>query len=339
MKKFVIIIFLLLLTIPASQVVGAAPADIAVYVNGSKISLESKPIIVNNYAMLPLRDTFKIVGCDNVSWDNQTKTVTAISGEMVLTLKVGDNLEGGQSPVLSGSRVYLPIRYISNTFDSYINYLDRNIYIVTPFLFKNGQWYTSGWSISNDQMQEGKVTSPSAKSQVVVDNQRVIEIGEKIYYPLNIVSWTLGRETLYVLDSSNGKFKYLMPMFGGDYYIIDEDMLYLQSGSWGVGFGSYLTRIDLSVEPIQSQSIGQENFSYGAKLVLNKDGDTITYTMRWKNWELKPEGLYAMGYQREAALEGEVRNMSLLEKTYGYYLIDLETNTHKLIKEVPLEYK
>jgi hypothetical protein len=188
-------------------------------------------------------------------------------------------------------------------------------------------------------MQEGKVTSPSAKSQVVVDNQRVIEIGEKIYYPLNIVSWTLGRETLYVLDSSNGKFKYLMPMFGGDYYIIDEDMLYLQSGSWGVGFGSYLTRIDLSVEPIQSQSIGQENFSYGAKLVLNKDGDTITYTMRWKNWELKPEGLYAMGYQREAALEGEVRNMSLLEKTYGYYLIDLETNTHKLIKEVPLEYK
>jgi hypothetical protein len=188
-------------------------------------------------------------------------------------------------------------------------------------------------------MQEGKVTSPSAKSQVVVDNQRVIEIGEKIYYPLNIVSWMLGRTTLYVLDRSNGKFKYIMPMYSGDEYLINENMIYIQGGSSGVGYGSYLTRADLSTEPIQRLNIGQEDFSYGAKLVLEKQSDRITYTMRRQNWEVKPEGLYAMGYQCEAALEVVVMNMPLLEETYGYYLIDLETNTHKLIKEVPLEYK
>jgi len=318
--------------------VKAQPQDITVFVNGNKVFLESKPIIVNDYAMLPLRDAFKIFGCDNISWDNKTKTVTAISGEMVLMLSIGENLEGGQEAVLRGGRVYLPIRYISNTFESYINYVSRNIYIVTPFLFKNGQWYTSGWSISNDQIQMKEGTDPSAKSPVVVDNQKVIEVGEKIYYPLQRLSWILGSSSLYVLDSSNGKSKRLLSIYE-DIYIIDRAMLYLQSGSLGVGYGSYLTRMDLSTEPIQRENIGQEDFSYGAKLVLDINGDKIYYTMRRKNWELKPEGLYAMGYHSEAASEGVVMNMSLLKETYGYYLIDLETNTHKLMRKIELEYK
>ncbi|MCR6545518.1 copper amine oxidase N-terminal domain-containing protein [Dehalobacterium formicoaceticum] len=324
----------------------AQTTDILVDVNGSTVSLEAEPFIINDYAMLPLRDTFKIFGCDRFAWDENNKTVTAISGELIIKIKVGDktaqiggfNEELDQSAMLKNGRVYLPIRFMSNTFDSYIKYANRKINIVLPFLYKDSQWYAASTSLSNNRLGD---RDPNKKELVKDNNKGVKKIGDTLYYQLYLPGSPIGSYHLYQLNN-NGKFKYVLDMEETVHdYKIDKNILYYQYiGSQLNPSLSIITKANLAEEPIEKQDIGQKNFSYGSKITLQKDAhvNDVTYISEGNNWEIKPEGLYAIGYNKNAIVEHLVKDLTLLEETYGYYLIDIETNEHKMVRKLDLEY-
>ena len=80
--------------------------------NENKI-LDAAPLISQNRTMVPLRFIAEAFGA-NVSWAQDTKTVTIVIDGKVLTMRINQELEGfGAAPIISNGRTMVPIRYIS----------------------------------------------------------------------------------------------------------------------------------------------------------------------------------------------------------------------------------
>ena len=89
-------------------------------VNGSKVSLDSPPIISNNRTMLPARFVAENLEC-TVDWNAATQTVTITSGSTKMVIQIGSTqatVDGARvtldaPPILSNNRTMLPIRFIT----------------------------------------------------------------------------------------------------------------------------------------------------------------------------------------------------------------------------------
>lgn len=80
--------------------------------NENKI-LDAAPLISQNRTMVPLRFIAEAFGAD-VSWAQDTKTVTIVIDGKVLTMRINQDLEGfGVAPIISNGRTMVPISYIS----------------------------------------------------------------------------------------------------------------------------------------------------------------------------------------------------------------------------------
>ena len=80
--------------------------------NENKI-LDAAPLISQNRTMVPLRFIAEAFGAD-VSWAQDTKTVTIVIDGKVLTMRINQDLEGfGAAPIISNGRTMVPISYIS----------------------------------------------------------------------------------------------------------------------------------------------------------------------------------------------------------------------------------
>ena len=80
--------------------------------NENKI-LDAAPLISQNRTMVPLRFIAEAFGAD-VSWAQDTKTVTIVIDGKVLTMRINKDLKGfGAAPIISNGRTMVPISYIS----------------------------------------------------------------------------------------------------------------------------------------------------------------------------------------------------------------------------------
>ena len=93
---------------------------IRVHVNGHLIRFESDPYLKNDSTMVGFRAILEALGAD-VTWDDETKTVTATKGDTTVSLTIGENtayvngekVELAASPEISGQSTMIPIRFIS----------------------------------------------------------------------------------------------------------------------------------------------------------------------------------------------------------------------------------
>ena len=84
-----------------------------VVLNNENKILDAAPLISQNRTMVPLRFIAEAFGA-NVSWAQDTKTVTIVIDGKVLTMRINQDLEGfGAAPIISSGRTMVPIRYIS----------------------------------------------------------------------------------------------------------------------------------------------------------------------------------------------------------------------------------
>lgn len=84
-----------------------------VVLNNENKILDAAPLISQNRTMVPLRFIAEAFGA-NVSWAQDTKTVTIVIDGKVLTMRINQELEGfGAAPIISNGRKMVPIRYIS----------------------------------------------------------------------------------------------------------------------------------------------------------------------------------------------------------------------------------
>ena len=70
-----------------------------IIVNGTKIN--SYPIIINDYTLVPARDVCKNLGF-TISWDSDEQTATINSKNMQSTVKIGQDLYTAQSTIALG---------------------------------------------------------------------------------------------------------------------------------------------------------------------------------------------------------------------------------------------
>ena len=91
-----------------------------VVLNNTNKVLDAAPVISQNRTMVPLRFIAEAFGA-NVSWAEATKTVTIVIDGKVLTMTIGQDLEGfGAAPIISNGRTMVPISYISKAMDAHV---------------------------------------------------------------------------------------------------------------------------------------------------------------------------------------------------------------------------
>ena len=128
-----------------AAMLAAAPAalcedDIKVILDGSAMSFEVPPQIINDRTLVPLRAIFEALGAD-VEWDEDTRTVTAEKDGTVLSLAidsyvmtVGERMVELDSPaVIIDDRTLVPARAVSESFGADVEWDEdtRTVIITT----------------------------------------------------------------------------------------------------------------------------------------------------------------------------------------------------------------
>lgn len=112
--------------------------EIRVIVNGEEVSFpDQKPEIVNDRTLVPLRAIFEALKAE-VSWDENTKTVSSQKGELSVSLSINSDqlYQNGIAKTLDvpaqilNGRTMVPVRAISEAFNCQVSW-DQNTKTVT----------------------------------------------------------------------------------------------------------------------------------------------------------------------------------------------------------------
>jgi endonuclease YncB( thermonuclease family) len=112
-------------TLALGLILGIAPvasANIAppeVFIDGKRIAFEVPPTIVDGSTLVPMRKIFEELGSD-ISWNADTRTVTAIKGETVIEYSIGQPIARKNSDTISLSvpgviidgSTMMPLRFV-----------------------------------------------------------------------------------------------------------------------------------------------------------------------------------------------------------------------------------
>lgn len=142
MKKVVSGIFLALSIIVSSSPAYAADIklpDIQLIVEGVTIPSDVKPEMRNNRTMVPLRVISENLGA-KVNWSNTEVTLTKGDMKVILTLNSniavlnGKRVQMDVKAYTNNNRIFVPLRFIAETFDCHVNYKDLTVTVDTePF--------------------------------------------------------------------------------------------------------------------------------------------------------------------------------------------------------------
>ena len=126
------------LAVEATDNLLIAPAppssDIAIELNGEPLTFtDAVPQIVNDRTYLPFRTVFTALGFadENITFENETRTVCAVSDELTVSMVIGENkvtvTKGGETTVLDTdvpafidpavSRTFVPARFVAEAAD------------------------------------------------------------------------------------------------------------------------------------------------------------------------------------------------------------------------------
>ena len=111
----------------------AAQADISVLLNGTPISFDQPPVIIDGRTLVPLRAIFEAMNA-TVDWDQSTKTVTSTRGNTTVKLTIGENTlyKNGQPVTLDvpaqliSDRTMVPARAVAEAFGADVQWNGEN---------------------------------------------------------------------------------------------------------------------------------------------------------------------------------------------------------------------
>jgi len=121
MKKFLCIILAISLIISSFGMVSVfAENDIKVQINGKICDFDTKPMIINDRTMVPMRAIFEALGAE-ITWVDMTKTVVGVRNQKIVKLTINSPkayIDGAEVtldsvPVIVDSRTYVPVRFVS----------------------------------------------------------------------------------------------------------------------------------------------------------------------------------------------------------------------------------
>lgn len=190
----------------------AHAADIQIKVDGLSVTSDAKPEIQNSRTMVPLRVISENLGA-NVEWSSPE--VILVKGEMKVTLKLdsdaaeknGEKIQLDSKPYMKDNRVFVPLRFIAETFDCQVTYSGHEVTVDTePLVIEGAQVKAVQYEY---RMTMGGVVSQirgnaynDALYRIFVENK-----GQKVEAPASY-SW------MYNIDvpgsyAKNGQFDFL----------------------------------------------------------------------------------------------------------------------------------
>lgn len=140
MKKLFSVITLFLMIFTLQTGVFAANDDIVVTVDGSVVSFDQQPVIIDGRTLVPMRFIFQKLGA-NVEWDGETSTATGTRDGIVIKIQNQNNImmKNGTEIALDvpaqiiNSRTLVPVRAISEAFGCLVDWNEetRTVIIAT----------------------------------------------------------------------------------------------------------------------------------------------------------------------------------------------------------------
>jgi peptidoglycan endopeptidase LytE len=119
-KRIITILLAVTLGLSITPATNAATTQAtAVFIDGLQMEFEVPPTIINGSTLVPLRTIFEELGAD-IKWNNDTRTVTVVKGEIMVTYKIGQMTatRNNETIVLStsgqiiGNRTLVPLVFL-----------------------------------------------------------------------------------------------------------------------------------------------------------------------------------------------------------------------------------
>lgn len=120
------------------KVIKAVP--VKVFIDGNPLALEKPVKIKKDRNLVPVRSIFEALRA-SVSWDNESKTITAAKDDIKISLKIGSNVlevNGNKTvldvpPILINGTSYVPLRAVSESLQAKVEWKaeERAVYIIT----------------------------------------------------------------------------------------------------------------------------------------------------------------------------------------------------------------
>ena len=123
LKKSLFLALAIALAISIINFTAFAAGPISVYLNGTRLTFDVPPQLINNRTMVPLRAIFEAMGA-KVDWNGDTETVTGTKGDRVVVLTIGNTsptINGqvvtiDQPGVIVNNRTLAPLRFVAEAF-------------------------------------------------------------------------------------------------------------------------------------------------------------------------------------------------------------------------------
>jgi len=118
-------------------------AEIQIKVDGITIISDAKPETKNNRTMVPLRVISENLGA-SVEWSKSGVVLAKDDIKVTLTVnsdtaeRNGEKIRLDAKPYMKNNRIFVPLRFIAETFDCDVNYSDRTVSVDTKPLIVNG---------------------------------------------------------------------------------------------------------------------------------------------------------------------------------------------------------
>ena len=164
MKKTIALLLTVLLLLSMIPQTAFADQTVTVLFNGSPLTFDVPPVILNGRTMVPLRAIFEALGAE-VSWDDASETAIGVRRGVRVSVTVdstaatinGKAVTLDQSAVLMNGRTLVPLRFVSEAFGAEVGWDDKTqtvtikaeplyaAFHITSEMFKElGTWSFSG---------------------------------------------------------------------------------------------------------------------------------------------------------------------------------------------------
>jgi cell wall-associated NlpC family hydrolase len=125
------ITLLSMMLLHATSVKAAENASPTVFLDGLPLAFQTPPVIEEGYSLVPMRALFEAEGA-TISWDENTRTVTAVKDGTTVTYQIGEsfaykNKERLELPVagkIIDGFTMMPLRFISETLGNLVKWHD-----------------------------------------------------------------------------------------------------------------------------------------------------------------------------------------------------------------------
>jgi hypothetical protein len=202
-KKINVLLLSLIILFSGFSATVFAKTDISVILNGVKLIFEQPPVIVNGRTLVPLRVIFEAIGA-KVNWDPNNKTITAVKDTMRIELQIDQtkvlknqeviNLDA--APQIINGRTFVPLRFVSESFDSDVQWDDINK-TVTITTEQTGQQNVK----TSTPTPTPTPTPPTPTAMSVVDTQAPVVLSSGASISPNSVS--VGGKVTYEFNATD----------------------------------------------------------------------------------------------------------------------------------------